>query len=307
MLKLKLGSHQHSTYKQNSHKAASHLERRRCSLDRSEDNNSNFYGLFGCDFQGIPFSQSTSISINSHSTIESTKPACQDIDCVRAADGIEGLEMEYNYLISQNENRDTNHFTILNENVRTLINKKLNQRHFEKAVKIFSSTLDNGLSEEVSLGDLTQILNNPPPCYYPISKHTNDAVARNHEWTQQYSPAPHHPTNNDASSEDDCAPAHNIIPDKFRKKKLPHLDKKIRTGYIKFFDDRNNFGFMNLLTEPFGEVFIFGREFEKSGVDPKIIGFASNNTEVVFKFRVMYYMGKHGESKKAVNIRLSDC
>lgn len=306
MFEFKLGLDYNATYKKHSHMATSYKEMRKCSLDGPEDNNSNFYGLFSCNLQSLPFSQSTSISINSQSTDESMRVICKDGECVRTSDKLEGLEKEYNYLISQNENQDTNHFTILNENVRTLINKRRNKNQLEKTVPKFKDKLDNNLCQEVSIVDLTHILDNPAPNFFPINKNTKKTVSNNYQWIHQQSPELK-PIGNEANLEDQCLPHDHIIPDKFRKKKLPHLDKKMRTGYIKFFDDTNHFGFMNLTTEPFGEVFIFGKEFEKSNIDPKIISFASNNPQVIFKFRVMYYMGKHGESKKAVNICLSNC
>ena len=89
-----------------------------------------------------------------------------------------------------------------------------------------------------------------------------------------------------------------------KKKKLPYLDKKIRRGYLKFFDAKNNFGFMKLLDPPKSDIFVFGREFIKSEFSQELLLHANGNTNVVFNFRTIHYEGKHGESKKAVEMTL---
>jgi len=273
--------------------------------DFSQEYSDDSYEPFKNRTKNFQISQSTKRSVNSESTHESTRLLCKDSECDKVTDRLEGLENEYNFLISQNESRETNHFTILNENIRNLLNKKKNKRVSEKTVSKTNPHLDNNLCEEVSLVDLTHILNNSSTSYFKNALTTSPTNLEMNHWIDS-EPTLITPCADKNECEDETS-QHHIIPEKFRKKKLPYLDKKIKTGYVKFFDDKNHFGFMNLTTEPFGEVFVFGKEFEKANINPKIVSVASNNPEIVFKFRVMYYMGKHGESKKAVNIRLSNC
>lgn len=95
-----------------------------------------------------------------------------------------------------------------------------------------------------------------------------------------------------------------VIPEQIRNKKMPYLVKKIRTGYLKFFDDKKNYGFISIFDEPNADVFVFGKEFIKSNITAQTIEVAKGNPAFVLKCRVMYYIGRHGPSRKAVNIRL---
>ena len=261
------------------------------------------YTPFGHNSRTVKLPKSTKMSTNSESTIESMKNIVTELEWTKVVNKLEGLESEYNHLISQNTNRDENHFTILNEKIRNLLNKRKNRNDLEVKVPKLTPTIDNNLCNEVSLTDLTHIIRVPPTTtYVPMTSTFYDKGLNVNEWIDTDSPTPQHNTEEETLEEKECSQNH-VIPEKFRKKKLPYLDKKIKTGYLKFFDEKNQFGFMNLTTEPFGEVFVFGKEFVKSNIDPSLISVASNNPSVVFRFRVMYYMGKHGESKKAVNIR----
>ena len=226
----------------------------------------------------------------------------RDLDCNKCGGEIEGFESEYNTLISHNEDQDENHFSIINDNLRSLMNRKKPKKQVAVEPKIVKKERKE-LSKEVSIVALQDFFNN-------YTKNMNDSfyeaklsINTLNDWIdqeQQPDPVTHVPSTPEPEPE---TPAH-IIPEKFRKKKLPYLDKHIKTGYLKFFDEKNHFGFMMLNEEPFGEVFIFGKEFEKANIDRNLIAMASNNPDIVFKFRVMYYKGKHGESKKAVNLRI---
>lgn len=278
---------------------------RKSSFNGSETSSDDSCGLFKPECSSNKICRRVTLSTNSNSTYESRKLVQTKKECAQAMKALEGIESEYNYLILQNDSKPSGHFSILNENIRALIGKRKDSAMIESLVIPNKPTFDDNLCEEVPVGDLSRILKNSSPSFCPTSRlpyktknYENRLIADLESPSQQ--------TTTHKFPIESCT-ATAIIPEKFRAKKLPHLDKKIRTGYVKFFDDKNNFGFMNLTSEPFGEVFVFGREFEKANISPDIVAVASNNMDVVFKFRVMYYMGKHGESKKAVNIRLSNC
>lgn len=305
MFQSELGPTKYDNYnKYKNGMVSSAMDKKRLS-DFSQEYSDDSYEPFKNDSKNFQISQSTKRSVNSQSTHESTKPFYKDSECSQVADRLEGLENEYNFLISRNESQETNHFTILNENIRNLLNKKKNKKVSGRIVSKNIPYMGNNLCEEVSLNDLTHILNSSSSDCLRHAQTKTQANIELNPWIDSEPTLTTSPPSEDKFVDE--ASQHHIIPEKFRKKKLPYLDKKIKTGYVKFFDDKNHFGFMNLTTEPFGEVFVFGKEFEKANINPKIVSVASNNPEVVFKFRVMYYMGKHGESKKAVNIRLGNC
>lgn len=79
-------------------------------------------------------------------------------------------------------------------------------------------------------------------------------------------------------------------------------DGKAFTGLLKFFDEKNNFGFLTLEEEPETDVFVFGSEFQKANISISAIK-ASNMCHLArFSFEVVFYWGRHGQSRKAINI-----
>lgn len=132
--------------------------------------------------------------------------------------------------------------------------------------------------EEITSESQVSECNNPQPLFY------ESPMLFSHE------PAPHFST---------C-----VIPEQYLNKKMPYLVKKMRTGYLKFFDEKNNYGFISIFDEPNADVFVFGKEFVKSKIDARAISTAKGDPAFTLKFRVMYYIGRHGPSRKAVNIRL---
>ena len=234
-----------------------------------------------------------------YSTSQSVKPAIDESLQPRPCYKTKAIESQYNNLISYNESHEENHFSIINDNLRSLINKKKPRKTETTIVSNSNSTFEKKLTQEVPILKVKTCLNT---ILHPSLKQPTEETININDWID---PDDSLKTNISTNSEPVISPdpQKHIIPEKFRNKKLPHLDKRIKTGYLKFFDEKNHFGFMTLTTEPFGEVFVFGNEFDKANIDPGVLSVASNNPGIVFRFRVMYYMGKHGESKKAVNIR----
>lgn len=89
---------------------------------------------------------------------------------------------------------------------------------------------------------------------------------------------------------------------------LPVLDKfymeenKKYQGILKFFDDKNNFGFLTLLDYKNTDIFVFGSEFQKANIPISVIKSSEYGQMVKFQFMIVFYWGRHGKSKKAVNI-----
>lgn len=240
----------------------------------------------------------------SEHTISTKQMNIRKLDRERQLGNIEGLEVQYINLINHNQKSEDAHFSVLNENLRSLLNKKKKKKEVEFMRVGFFDPMVSDLISEVPVCDIRQILSACTQPKLEMGKSTEPFEQLAQHFINDIDQVQNAP-NDEEPQEQDAQLTRCVIPDKFKNKKLPYLDKKIKTGFIKFFNDKSNFGFMSLLTEPFGEVFIFGKEFAKSKLEPKLITAASGNPQFVFRFKVMYYMGRHGESKKAVNIRFN--
>ena len=77
------------------------------------------------------------------------------------------------------------------------------------------------------------------------------------------------------------------------------ISKKDYTGYLKFFLDDKDFGF--LIMEPCGtEIFVHRQQLMQAGIDlsnPKKL------PPIRFTFKIATYSGRKGKSKKAVCLR----
>lgn len=275
-------------------------------------------------------SNSSHNSYASEYTINTAHLFTRELECSRLLSNIQGLELQYNNLIICNKQKDDQHFSVLNNSLRQLLEKTRFRKESESIVAGVSDPFGTDLVEEVSVSDIMQILNKTLIPFRYRRDETESGSKQQNDLSHQYDNTISNNTtrnnetitsnntdhnldsndnNTDSNSDEKHETTNNLaactIPEKYRNKKLPHLDRKQKTGYIKFFDVKNNFGFMALGTEPFGDVFVFGREFLKANIDPQLILEASGNPTYVFKFKVMYYKGRHGESKKAVSIKFS--
>ncbi len=83
-------------------------------------------------------------------------------------------------------------------------------------------------------------------------------------------------------------------------------DSELFTGALKFFDQKNGFGFMTIQNEdkPY-DVFVYRVEFQRAklGLD-EIIKVVRSGKRVLFRFQVAHYCGKYEMSKKAINLAL---
>lgn len=76
-------------------------------------------------------------------------------------------------------------------------------------------------------------------------------------------------------------------------------------GKLKFFDEKNNFGFITTDIKGVAEdIFLYGSEFDEAGIGLDIIRTAKYGNELAFEFNIAQYFGKYKKSKKAVNLQL---
>ena len=80
-------------------------------------------------------------------------------------------------------------------------------------------------------------------------------------------------------------------------------DNRRYEGKLKFFDQKNNFGFITTVVEGQQEdIFVYGSEFENSGISLQIVKQAKKGVSMNLRFNIVYYFGKYKNSKKAVNL-----
>jgi hypothetical protein len=78
-------------------------------------------------------------------------------------------------------------------------------------------------------------------------------------------------------------------------------------GTLKFFDEKNGFGFMTVSdVDCFYDVFVYRNEFKRAKVSIDVIRQVKTGVILTFRFQIALYMGKTSECKKAINIRLVD-
>lgn len=84
------------------------------------------------------------------------------------------------------------------------------------------------------------------------------------------------------------------------------ISKELYEGKLKFFDEKNNFGFITAdIKGTTEDIFIYGSEFEEAKINMDLVRSAKYGHIVMFKFNVAAYFGKYKRSKKAVNLQLS--
>ena len=84
-------------------------------------------------------------------------------------------------------------------------------------------------------------------------------------------------------------------------------DERVFQGRLKFFDDKNGFGFITVLHQSRSneDIFVYRNEFEKSGIDIDAVKSAKQGGVIEFSFQIARYFGKYKESKKAINITVA--
>jgi hypothetical protein len=84
-------------------------------------------------------------------------------------------------------------------------------------------------------------------------------------------------------------------------------DPTLHVGFLKFFDEKNGFGFITVQEfDKIYDIFVYRVEFQRAKLDLNgIIQRTRSGIRVDFRFQIAYYSGKYEESKKAINIQLA--
>lgn len=83
-------------------------------------------------------------------------------------------------------------------------------------------------------------------------------------------------------------------------------DSALHVGHLKFFDEKNGFGFITVReVDKSYDIFVYRNEFQRAKLDlNEIISRVRSGIRVEFRFQIAYYSGKYEESKKAINLQL---
>ena len=228
-----------------------------------------------------------------------TKPLHQD-DSSNIPFSFDLMNEFYNRKVFQDNGFSNSNFSLLNGSCSSLINKRLLKKRIGKEKQINGQEkngVNSGLDGHVFGFDL------------PTSTKDQNFIRKNDfQFKQGKTDFESNMIYNEKTKTEKIVQNSPQKKKQKKKKKLPYLDKKFRKGYLKFFDTKNNFGFMKPLEEPKDDIFVNGIEFVKRDFSKELIKSANGNPNVVFRFRTIHYEGKHGESKKAVEIKLhSSC
>lgn len=83
------------------------------------------------------------------------------------------------------------------------------------------------------------------------------------------------------------------------------LDPQYYTGVLKFFDEKNGFGFVTMLAENSTEdIFVYRNEFDKAKISMETLRALKTGDPIRLSFQITRYTGKYKESKKASSLRL---
>lgn len=79
------------------------------------------------------------------------------------------------------------------------------------------------------------------------------------------------------------------------------IDENLRyTGRLKFFDDAKNFGFI-IMDADDTDIFVHCDDLQKAGISKdRVKSYKQSDETLRFEFRVMSYVGKYRDSRKAV-------
>ena len=91
----------------------------------------------------------------------------------------------------------------------------------------------------------------------------------------------------------------------FNKEKYSEIvDNHVFQGYIKFFDEKNGFGFFQIVKENAVEdIFVYKSEFDKAGIKTESFKHIKNGFIPTFAFQIAVYFVGTDRKKKAINIR----
>lgn len=93
----------------------------------------------------------------------------------------------------------------------------------------------------------------------------------------------------------------------FGKEKYSEIvDHQYYTGILKFFDEKNGFGFFQIVKEAdFEDVFVYKSEFDKADIKVEALKTMKSVFGQTFRFQIATYSVQGDKRKKAINIKLA--
>lgn len=138
-----------------------------------------------------------------------------------------------------------------------------------------------------------------------INEHSSNPYFKNNINVIQNSSRPAPRPSTDLSQPN--AATSNPLPIASKEKYTEDIDNAMHTGTLKFFDEKNGFGFITLTNEKPDDVFVYRNEFEKAKIPIEIVRTVRTGAVLNFTFNIARYKGKGDkQSRKAVGIKLTN-
>ena len=83
-------------------------------------------------------------------------------------------------------------------------------------------------------------------------------------------------------------------------------NKDREEGYLKFFDENKNYGFLVMDADK-SDIFVHFDDMQKIGITKEFLKTAKSGNIIRFSFCCLAYMGKYNRSRKAVELELLPC
>ncbi|CAD8091409.1 unnamed protein product [Paramecium primaurelia] len=82
---------------------------------------------------------------------------------------------------------------------------------------------------------------------------------------------------------------------------LEQPNKNRSTGYLKFFDENKNYGFI-VMDQDGSDIFVYADDLAKTGISRDYLRTAKFGNYIRFNFTCMEYYGKYNKSRKAIDL-----
>lgn len=96
-----------------------------------------------------------------------------------------------------------------------------------------------------------------------------------------------------------------ILNDSAKNERDEVLEEEPRTGILKFFDEKNGYGFITVkdVSNQF-DIFVYRKDLLKAKIKMDTIRQVKKGIVLTFSFQICHYVGRHNASRKAKNIKL---
>ena len=91
----------------------------------------------------------------------------------------------------------------------------------------------------------------------------------------------------------------------FGKEKYTEIvENRVYQGILKFFDEKNGFGFFQIVKEnEFEDVFVYKSEFDKANIKVESLKNLKHIFSQTYSFQIAIYFANSDRRKKAINIK----